>query len=316
MKTLKELRESLEQRQGVEKDIMPAGSLRKVKTIARQISNASQPNIPQVITRIDEELRKYGYTLGEVDFPEDFDDQGEEDFAVIAYPEMTMVRNVYITVKWERTNSMIYKYSPDVLSYAVRVLANIVDPTDFDSMVGDSLYDNGNVADEHEMSESVEELEEGLSKARLRTDQNITVTLQNNTLRAQIKGTRTDIELKTKEDKKKLFTIFNLYDPSSSASKQWLKKHFTTKEIKEYESLLSFIKSNISESVEDLEEALRVKKTAKKLSITNNLKQQLDIEKIAGGNALYFTLDGKTYYISNQEKEDFIEKLTEFLLDV
>lgn len=144
MKTYKEIKESIHKNInyiGPIDDIMNPAVVRQLKNVARKMSNSAQPQIKVFLSDLEKHLRNYGYTFGVIDTEQPFEDSGSEDFVVMRFPDGEIVRNVFITVQWEKTNSLIYKYRPHVLNYSVNVSINEIDPDDFEKIInGEAVF--------------------------------------------------------------------------------------------------------------------------------------------------------------------------------
>lgn len=120
---------------GAEIGMAPPVAIRNLKIFAKQVSNALQSSPANLLARLEIELNKYGYSLGELDSDITFEDTGDEDFVLIAFPDGEEIKNVFISIKWSKTNSEIYQYSPNILSYNVKMTVNEIDPSDYDTLV-------------------------------------------------------------------------------------------------------------------------------------------------------------------------------------
>lgn len=156
MKTLQELKQYAEKRAikestdvvglsnddmnkvGVITNLADPITIRNVKYFAKQISNAAQPDPATVFAKIEDELNKYGYTLGDIEGG--FETAGSEDFVLYRFPDGEMIRNVALSVMWEKTNQVQVPVAKDILSYDFRVSLNVIDPNKFDSLLaGDEV---------------------------------------------------------------------------------------------------------------------------------------------------------------------------------
>lgn len=152
---------------GTVENLLPPGPLNHIKKFAKQLSNAFQPNVPAALEKIEVELNKFGYTLGEIDMDEPFGSEGEESFVIVAKSSDEVQENVYLTLKYKELSSgQQYQYRSDgsELRYDVRLVVNEVDPEDFE-------WDETG-SDVGEFAESVEELEEaGIDLSQLSDSQ-------------------------------------------------------------------------------------------------------------------------------------------------
>jgi len=133
VKSYTELTESLNT-DGVAVNIMPHSVIRSLSYFARRVSNALQPRMEEFINTIEQELHKYGYTLGEID-DSAFDDAGEEGFTVSTFSTGEDVRNVFLTLQYEKTAPQIYDVRSTVLINLIKLQVHEIDPADFDKVV-------------------------------------------------------------------------------------------------------------------------------------------------------------------------------------
>lgn len=94
-------------------DAIGPRELENLQKFAQQISQAFQPSLPQLLERIELELNKYGYSLGELDMEMPFDENGEEDFLVVKYNDSAIANNVVMTLSWNRISGKQYDYRSD-----------------------------------------------------------------------------------------------------------------------------------------------------------------------------------------------------------
>jgi len=142
-KTLAEIRENLsidavQQGLGVVRGIAAPISVMNIRTFAQQISNALQPTVPQVVSRIETELHKFGFSLGEVDTT-NFPDNGEDDFVVFAYPDGDEVTNLFLSLEWRRVSPGDTKYRSETLEYSITLTVNDIAPDQFDDLINSGI---------------------------------------------------------------------------------------------------------------------------------------------------------------------------------
>lgn len=141
MKTLKEIQEASGQ---LVDNIMAPADLRNVKETARQMSSSFQSTVPNIIQKIEKELNNFGYTLGEIDFDEPFEDDGEEDFFVIGVANKEIIKNVYISVEWKSLASPLssdIRADGPVMNLTATITVNEVTPAEMSVLIANSLDD-------------------------------------------------------------------------------------------------------------------------------------------------------------------------------
>ena len=141
MKTLKEIQEASGQ---LVDNIMAPADLRNVKETARQMSSSFQSTVPNIIQKIEKELNNFGYTLGEIDFDEPFEDDGEEDFFVIGVANKEIIKNVYISVEWKSLASPLssdIRADGPVMNLTATITVNEVTPAEMAVLIANSLND-------------------------------------------------------------------------------------------------------------------------------------------------------------------------------
>ena len=109
--------------------LMAVSEIEHMTKFAQQISGAFQSTMPNLLAKMEIELNKFGYTLGELDDTPDFDED-TEDFVIFKKAGNEMVENVYITVEYEKMASGVQMdIRPDSnLSLRVQMTVNKVTP--------------------------------------------------------------------------------------------------------------------------------------------------------------------------------------------
>jgi hypothetical protein len=101
MKTLKTL---MEDHAGVVTQLMDAGALRNLRTLTKQMSSVFQPNVESILEKLEEELNKFGYTLGEME-KAPFAADGQETFFVFSFSTKELIQNALFELTWQRLAS-------------------------------------------------------------------------------------------------------------------------------------------------------------------------------------------------------------------
>ena len=159
-KTFKQL---IEATGDIVKNIIGPAELRELKTLAKQLSSAFQPDIPQTLQKIEDKLNFFGYTLGELDLDIPFEDSDSEDYFVLTNVDQEIVKNVYITVSWDTLASgQQVAERPDgaKLEASVKVDVNEVSPEELQDMIDASLTDGEEYIVQDEDSEDEQNLDE------------------------------------------------------------------------------------------------------------------------------------------------------------
>lgn len=176
MKSLKEIREDIAtdaplQGQGEIRGLATPVAIRDLKEYGRQVSNALQPSIPQLLANMEKELNKYGFSLGEIDSSDSFEASGEEDFIVFSFPNGEELKNLFLSLKWEKVSTpTTYEFRQEKLENSVKLSVSEIAPEDFEDMLangdvsiqgddsidGDELYgdDDDDYVKEENISES------------------------------------------------------------------------------------------------------------------------------------------------------------------
>lgn len=158
MKSLKELREEIEtNRVGNISEIMDQSSLEYVYTFSKQVSGALQSSMYDTFVKIDRELGKFGYTLGDIGEQDQvFEDEDGEDLIIYRAFDGEPVKNVFLSILWKRVAPQIYRYSDKALEYSVKLTVNQIDPAEFDDLMAGEEFDYNIVDDEgFDVEESV-----------------------------------------------------------------------------------------------------------------------------------------------------------------
>lgn len=112
MQTYKEIKERVFSKHG---SVMLSAELTHLRKFAFQVSHAYQPSIEDLLHKIDQELGKFAFTLGDIVF--DGDDLEKEGCAYITIHEFATkhtIENVAICLRWEKLASgQQYKWRSD-----------------------------------------------------------------------------------------------------------------------------------------------------------------------------------------------------------
>lgn len=139
-KTFKELREATG---NIIKRIIGPAEIRELKQHARQLSAAFQADIPTVLEKLEAKLNYFGYTLGEIDLGEPFDDvMDDEVYFILVKNDSEIVKNAYLKCSWEKLSSG--QQAPlgmggSALRYSVCVEVNEVSPEELQRMIDDIM---------------------------------------------------------------------------------------------------------------------------------------------------------------------------------
>jgi hypothetical protein len=130
---------------------MDTYTLEHMDKFADQISNAFQPEMDRLLPRIELELNKFGYTLGQLDMDDiaDAESDGDlEDLLIFEKSSKKMVTNAYISLDWERLTggtTDITQQRRENLTLAVTMTIERATPAEISDMVGDA--DNADAGD-------------------------------------------------------------------------------------------------------------------------------------------------------------------------
>ena len=157
-KSFKELQEATG---NIVKNVLGPAEIRELKVLAKQLSAALQPDVPAVLAKIEAKLQFLGYTLGEIDLEEPFDEEGEDDYFILTFADQEVVKNCYITLGWEELDSALQvPERAEVLRLSVDIAVSEVSPEEIQALLDDELTgDDEDVIlpedDEGELDESV-----------------------------------------------------------------------------------------------------------------------------------------------------------------
>lgn len=138
-KTFKELREATG---NIIKRIMGPAEIRELKIFARQTSAAFASTIPNVLAKIEAKLNFFGYTLGELDLDEPFDNEAEETYLILVKNDSEIVKNVYLQCRWTKLASgQTNDWRPDgsALKYEIEIDVLEVSPEELQRMIDDIM---------------------------------------------------------------------------------------------------------------------------------------------------------------------------------
>ena len=130
------------------KNFIGAAELRDLKTQARQLSGAFQPDIETVLQSIETKLNFFGYTLGALEDQEDEGDNGTEDLFILTNVDGEIARNAFIKLTWSKLASGQAapmgqnRLGATALRLDVKVEVLEVSPEELQDMVDDVLVAN------------------------------------------------------------------------------------------------------------------------------------------------------------------------------
>ncbi len=122
-------------------DILAPRMIEHLSKFFDQLSSAFQKNEAAVIGHIESELRKFGFSLGEVDM-EDIG-ESEYDFFPIVFSTEEPVKNCYITVSFDRLSSgQQFALRPDGSALTVRAKVTLteIDPEEFETLFAEADF--------------------------------------------------------------------------------------------------------------------------------------------------------------------------------
>lgn len=135
MKSFKELRESLNP--SMVQTTVDANIINNLVKFAQQLSGAFQPDMILIINKIENELNKFGLTLGDVDVDTPFEDSGTDDYVILFYATKDPVKNMFLTLSWRKISGKQFEYTQEgaKLIHDVHLIVNITDPEDMDDIL-------------------------------------------------------------------------------------------------------------------------------------------------------------------------------------
>lgn len=135
MKSFKELRES--SNPSMVQTTVDANIINNLVKFAQQLSGAFQPDMILIINKIENELNKFGLTLGDVDVDTPFEDSGTDDYVIQFYATKDPVKNVFLTLSWRKISGKQFEYTQEgaKLIHDVHLIVNITDPEDMDDIL-------------------------------------------------------------------------------------------------------------------------------------------------------------------------------------
>jgi hypothetical protein len=107
----------------------------ELSKFASQISNSQQPTIPKVLNKIEAELNRFGYTLGEIDYVDPFEEEGSEDYIILTFADGREVANAYLTLQWRRASEKTSMLNPDFNMNMVELSVVEIDPSEYEELV-------------------------------------------------------------------------------------------------------------------------------------------------------------------------------------
>jgi hypothetical protein len=126
--------------------------LNHLEKFAKQLSNAFQPTVPALLAKIEAELNKFAYTLGNLDNINDEDvESDDEDLVVFTKATGDLVRNMYIHIEWEKLSSgQSYAHRPDgaALKISCEVTIKRVSEEEFAAILADAENSDGDDTDQ------------------------------------------------------------------------------------------------------------------------------------------------------------------------
>lgn len=151
MKTFKDLREATGD---IVKNIIQPADLRSIRELTTSLTATPQSTIVNVLEKIEAKLQFSGYTLGELDL-EDIEDEGSEDYFILTNADQEIVRNAYITLEWEKVDSMTsFAHTPDGAKLRLDVLVTLHElaPEEMDEIIANSLSGEEKTGEEEDLS--------------------------------------------------------------------------------------------------------------------------------------------------------------------
>ena len=90
-----------------------------------------------IINKIENELNKFGLTLGDVDVDTPFEDSGTDDYVIQFYATKEPVKNMFLTLSWRKISGKQFEYTQEgaKLIHDVHLIVNITDPEDMDDIL-------------------------------------------------------------------------------------------------------------------------------------------------------------------------------------
>ena len=135
MKSFKELRES--SNPSMVQTTVDANIINNLVKFAQQLSGSFQPDMILIINKIENELNKFGLTLGDVDVDTPFEDSGTDDYVIQFYATKEPVKNMFLTLSWRKISGKQFEYTQEgaKLIHDVHLIVNITDPEDMDDIL-------------------------------------------------------------------------------------------------------------------------------------------------------------------------------------
>lgn len=139
MKTIKQLREDTV---GIVTNVVDPAGLRNIRNLTGQVSDIYHSTVFDALKKIEHELVKFGYTLGDIEIDGDLGDEGEAFLAVHSFPSRELVKNLYLTIKWEKLASgqqYQYRQEGSALNFRVTVLTYEATPETLQKIIDSQL---------------------------------------------------------------------------------------------------------------------------------------------------------------------------------
>lgn len=146
-----------ESQEGTSEGFIGPADLAYLNKFSKQVNGAVQPTIQDTITKIEKELNKFGYSLGETEFEFESDESGTEEFVLVQYSTQELIRNVFLTIDYRRVSTKIYDFAPKKLEYAFDIKFVEITPEDFDAKFISQIEDLDAIAVSEQKEEVLEE---------------------------------------------------------------------------------------------------------------------------------------------------------------
>jgi hypothetical protein len=119
MKTFKQLKEDTV---GVVENIMNPAEIRNLRQLTEKVSASYQADVVGALKKLEDELNKFGYSLGQIEVEGDLGDEGEAFLVAETFSTHELVKNVYFIMKWEKlSNGQQYQYRSEGSALNFRV---------------------------------------------------------------------------------------------------------------------------------------------------------------------------------------------------
>lgn len=321
-------------------------AIRELNIFAKRMTGAMQPSIEEVITKIEREVNRYGYTLGELESDE-FEENGAEGFALFNFNDGEPLKNVVMELEWERTSPEVYDYAPTVLKNLVKLKVHEIDPDDWetfvttgtmevpedDDYVGDPIFGDDDSDDLKEESltkfqkikvgDMVIDKETGKKVKVRRHDKNkqaMTVDMPDGTVQSreydEISLAESELEEEAKETYKefvKRMMAKHNFDIKSASDEET--KAFFNKIDKEWNAEDEKGEDGLEESTtETVEESLIVKKQGEK-TITFSDSSKVKMVVTASATGLTIKVGDSVFSLNKSQAPTFVENFVDLVVD-